>query len=324
MNEKRTIFRPLRRFDVLSLGYFTIVSALVTIYHSKIPHWYELPAGFAVAAIIVYALAVAHDAHPDHRVITFARWAYPLALSIVIYGSIDRYILVLRGHFVDAGMNSWESRAFGGHPNLVLDRIASPPLTEFLYACYFGFYLFFLVPPIHLFLRRRYVDLERYVFALMSALYVCYLGFLFVPLAGPSTSLAGQFHPATLTGYVIVPLQQFIQAKGDPVGACFPSAHVAGAWTAMFAIWCIFGRRVFWRLVPFAVGLTVSVVYTRYHYMSDALAGLAGAVAVFAIVHGHNWRLVDNPQPASETHPARQAAVQTAPAQTAPADPGAS
>ena len=28
----------------------------------------------------------------------------------------------------------------------------SPPLTEFLYACYFGFYLFFLVPPF-LFLR---------------------------------------------------------------------------------------------------------------------------------------------------------------------------
>jgi hypothetical protein len=292
MTERRTLFSPLRRFDLLSLGYFAIVSALVTIYHSKIDKWYEFPAGFAVAAIVVYALAVAHDARPDHRVITFARWAYPLVLSIVIYGSIDRYVLVLRGHFVDADMNVWEQHAFGGRPNIVIDRIASAPLTELLYACYFGFYLFFLIPPVYLFLKERYVDLERYVFALMTALYVCYLGFLFVPLAGPSASLAGQFQPAELTGYVIVPLQKFIQAKGDPIGACFPSAHVAGAWTAMFAIWCIFGRRTFWRLFPFAVGLTVAVVYTRYHYLSDALAGLAVATIVFAAVHAHNWRLV--------------------------------
>ncbi len=292
MNERRTFFSPLRRFDVLSLGYFTIVSLIVTIFHSKVDKWYEFPAGFAVAAIVVYALAVAHDAHPDHRIITFLRWAYPLMLSVVLYSSIGRYVLVLRGHFVDAGMNAWEQRAFGGHPNLVIDRIASPPLTEFLYACYFGFYLFFLIPPVYLFAKRRYADLERYVFTLMSALYVCYLGFLVVPLAGPNASLAGSFRPAALTGYVIVPLQKFIQAKGDPSGACFPSAHIAGAWAAMCAIWCIFGRRVFWRLFPFAVGLTVAVVYTRYHYLTDVLGGLAVAAAVFAAIHADNWRLV--------------------------------
>ena len=170
MNERRTFFSPLHRFDLLSLGYFTIVSLLVTIYHSKVDNWYEFPAGFAVAAIVVYALAVVHDARPDHRIVAFARWAYPLVLSVVIYGSIDRYVLVLRGHFVDAGMNAWEQRAFGGHPNLVIDRIASRPLTEALYACYFGFYLFFLIPPVYLFVKERYIDLERYVFALMAAL----------------------------------------------------------------------------------------------------------------------------------------------------------
>jgi hypothetical protein len=292
MNARSPSLRPLRRYDLLSLGYFTVVSVIVTAYHARVPQWYAFPAGFAIAAIIVIGLAAAHDARPADRTIAFVRWAYPLVLSAVIYGSIDRYVLVFRGHFLDSGMNTWEGRVFGGHPNLVLGRIASPPLTEFLYACYFGFYLLFLIPPVYLFAHRRYADLERYVFALMAALYTCYLGFLVVPLAGPGSSLAGRFHPAQLTGYVIVPIQKFIQANGDPLGACFPSAHVAGAWTAMFAIWCFFGRKVFWRLSPFAVGLTVAVVYTRYHYLTDAIAGLLVAVVVFTCVRAANWRLV--------------------------------
>jgi membrane-associated phospholipid phosphatase len=277
MTELRNSLRPL---DRLTLGYFTVVSALTTIFHNKVPQWYAFPLGFAVAALAICALVAASTSHPDSRTIAFFRWSYPLFLSVFLYGVVDRYVLILRGHFLDAGMNEWEARAFGGHPNLLIDRLASPPLTEFLYACYFGFYLFFLVPPLVLFGQRRYAELERYVFALISALYACYLGFLFVPLLGPGYSLAGQFHPAVLTGYVMAPLQKFIMG-GDPAGACFPSAHVAGAWTAMLAIRSIFGRRVFWILFPFTVGLTVAVVYTRYHYLSDAMAGLTVAAAVY-------------------------------------------
>ena len=117
----------------------------------------------------------------------------------------------------------------------------------------------------------------------MTALYVCYLGFL-VRAAGRAGGVAGrQLHPATLTGYVIVPVQRFIMAKGDPVGACFPSAHVAGAWTATVRDpGSIFGRGCSGGCCRSRSGLTVAVVYTRYHYLSDAIAGLAVAVACSA------------------------------------------
>ncbi len=238
------------------------------------------------------------------------RYAYPLPLSALLYSSVDRYVLVFRGHYLDAGMNSWELTAFGTHPNVAIGHIVTPPLTESLYACYFGFYLFFLVPPFLLFRARRDVDLERYVFALMTALYVCYLGFLVVPLAGPGVSLAGRLHPETLTGYVIVPVQRFIMAKGDPLGACFPSAHVAGAWTALLAIRALFGPKAFRWVLPFTIGLTVAVVYTRYHYLSDALAGLTVAAVVFPLVARHGWRIV-MPRPVTAAEP-----------DAAPADPG--
>jgi hypothetical protein len=282
----------LRPLDALTLGYFVTVGGLVTVFHARVPHWWEFPAGYALATIAILALVRAHGRNPGHRWLTLARWGYPLPLSSVLYTTVNRYVLVLRGHFVDTGMNDWEQRVFGGHPNVAIGVLASRPLTEFLYLCYFGFYLFFLIPPLWLWRKRRDRDLERYVFTLMAALYTCYLGFLAVPLAGPGTSLAGRFHPAVLRGYLVVPLQKFIMAHGDPPGACFPSAHVAGAWSAMLAIRALIGRRAFWYAFPFAAGLTVAVVYTRYHYLSDALAGLTVALVVFALVRRRDWALV--------------------------------
>ena len=40
--------------------------------------------------------------------LTLARYAYPLPFSALLYSSVDRYVLVFRGHYLDAGMNTWE------------------------------------------------------------------------------------------------------------------------------------------------------------------------------------------------------------------------
>ncbi|MFC7241572.1 phosphatase PAP2 family protein [Catellatospora aurea] len=84
--------------------------------------------------------------------------------------------------------------------------------------------------------------------------------------------------------YVLAPAQQWLMAHADPVGTCFPSAHVAGAWAVVLAARRIWGRAVFLRLLLPTILLTVSVVYTRYHYTADAAAGLAVALAADALV----------------------------------------
>jgi membrane-associated phospholipid phosphatase len=65
--------------------------------------------------------------------------------------------------------------------------------------------------------------------------------------------------------------------RSDPQGTCFPSSHVAVAWVALFCLRRIFGNRWFALILPFTLSLTVAVVYNRYHYLADALAGLATA-----------------------------------------------
>jgi membrane-associated phospholipid phosphatase len=285
--------RGVRPMDTLTLGYFAVISLLVVIFHNQVRSWYGFPLVFAIGTLVALTLIRAHARYPGNRVVALLRYTYPLVFSPFVYGSIGQYVLVFRGHFVDAGMNDFEARVYGGHPTEWLGHVVSRPLTELLYVCYFGFYLFFLIPPLVLFGARRDVDIERYVTPLLTALYVCYLGFLVVPLLGPGESLAGSLRPATLDGYVLVPLQRFLMAHGDPLGACFPSAHVAGAWAGLFAIRRLWGRRALRvALVP-TIGLTIAVVYTRYHYLTDAIGGFAVAIGAFVLAS----RLLAEPVP---------------------------
>jgi membrane-associated phospholipid phosphatase len=63
----------------------------------------------------------------------------------------------------------------------------------------------------------------------------------------------------------------------------FPSAHVAGAFAAAFGAWLALPERrwVGRFLLVIASLIAIGTVYGRYHYLSDALAGLLVALVAF-------------------------------------------
>ena len=68
---------------------------------------------------------------------------------------------------------------------------------------------------------------------------------------------------------------------------CFPSLHVAHA-TVVAVIAFRFRRRLFVALSPIALGLIVSTIYLRMHYVIDVVAGAVvgvGAVALAPLVN---------------------------------------
>jgi undecaprenyl-diphosphatase len=67
-------------------------------------------------------------------------------------------------------------------------------------------------------------------------------------------------------------------------GACFPSAHVSGAWALTFGLYAKHRKAALWFGLV-AAGLSVSCVYTRYHHGVDVLAGLT--VATIAAMMGY-------------------------------------
>ena len=273
----------LRPVDVLTLAYFGAGTVLVCVGHKHVSRWYEVPLSFGLASLVIVVLAVAHGRRPGDSRIAFLRLTYPLLAMAYIYVLAGRSALAIHGRYLDTEVNSFELSVFGDHPNLVLDRLATQPLTELMMAGYVLYYAFFLVPPLILLAQRRRHELERYVFTLTFVLYVCFVGFSLVPLVGPALSLSDSFETRELSGYLATGMQHFIASFGDPPGACWPSAHVAGAWAALLSIRQAFGTSALWATLPVTVCITIAVVYCRYHYASDALAGLVVTAACYPV-----------------------------------------
>jgi membrane-associated phospholipid phosphatase len=122
---------------------------------------------------------------------------------------------------------------------------------------------------------------RRFVLVVMTTFVVCYLFFIFFPVAGPYYEFsrpAGWFiqNPPARLAYEAL-------ATGSSYGAAFPSSHVAAALAATLAAMRA-SRRLGWILMVPTALLTIGVVYCQMHYGVDALAGLAVGGTVTALV----------------------------------------
>ena len=71
--------------------------------------------------------------------------------------------------------------------------------------------------------------------------------------------------------------------------AAFPSLHAAVSLLALFYAWR-YVRFWFWVLLPFVLGLWVSTIYLRHHYVVDLFAGwLLAPVAAWVAPRLDGW-----------------------------------
>ncbi|MEV6683058.1 phosphatase PAP2 family protein [Streptomyces erythrochromogenes] len=260
----------------MTLGYLAAAATIVVVGRKRVPGAQRLLAGYAATAAGVLCCARAGGRGASAGMLR-VRAVTPLACAALLFYPSGAQSLALHGRLLDEEMLAAERRVLRRPFNLLLDSVVSRPLNEVLTACYSSFYLYFLVPPVYLMARDRDRDLERYVLAFCLAQYSCYLGFATLPLAGPVASLRDVFSTPHLRGYLVVPAQQWLMERADPPGTCFPSSHVAGAWAAGFAARHAVPRSAACALTALTCALTCSVVYCRYHYLVDALAGVAVA-----------------------------------------------
>jgi hypothetical protein len=265
------------------LGYFAVMALIVAAFRDRLADWAELLAGYALAALLLLVLAEAERRFPDGKAVRFARFSGPFLVLPFVYGAAARTSRVLHGRYLDADLHAWETALLGFAPNTAITAaIGSPLVTEVLTFCYFTFYGCFLIPAI-LYARGRAPLAERYVFAALAVFLPSYLGFIAIPLAGPALALPELFAAHGPSGYAVAAVQGEIMAAFDPPGACFPSTHVGGAWITLLCLRRHVSRNVRLVLGALTAGLTVAVVYDWYHYLSDAVAGLAVALAVHAV-----------------------------------------
>lgn len=270
---------PLER---LVLGYVALTTVVAALRLPGFP-----AAGWVIGCniLIVLLVLLVAQGRASGRVGRGLATVYPLFLLGAFYPALD--ILNRFGAVAvhDATVHAWELTLFGAELSRTWwQAYPSTFWSTLLHAVYFAYYPIVLGPPLAFALAGRYPDAARSTQWLVVTFLLCYLVFLFFPVAGPYYEF-----PRPDAAFLDNPAARLVYrtlARGSAYGAAFPSSHVAATIVATAAGWRA-SRVLGWVLAPLAVLLTVGVVYCQMHYAVDALAGLllGGAVALVG------WRL---------------------------------
>ena len=207
---------------------------------------------------------------------TALRWRlgllfYPIAMNVTF---LQMKIAIPKIHpqKMDAALQQIDAWGIGTNLSLRLQLFVHPVVTEFFSFCYMLFFFYLLFSLIYYFCGELEL-LKKFVLGLFTIYGIGFLGYSFVPAAGPCHAMAEQF-TVPLTGWWLTKWNAAIVARGSNGVDVFPSLHCAvSSFFLFFDRW----HRP-WRfklyLVP-CVGLWISTIYLRYHYFIDVLCGFA-------------------------------------------------
>jgi hypothetical protein len=248
--------------------------------------WFGVDALIYLGLIILNAVAIWYCRSSSNSscrpALAQTRWRagllyYPLAMNFIF---LHMKIAIPKIH--PAKMDSWlaqvDSLLIGTNLSLRAQPLVHPALTELFSISYILFFPYLLFSLVYYFLGEVNL-LKKFIIGLFTIYGLGFLGYSFVPAAGPFHAMAGQFS-VPLSGGWVTRWNAAVVAQGSNGVDVFPSLHCAVSSFLLF-----FDRRHRpWRfklyLAP-CVGLWFSTIYLRYHYFIDVLVGFA--LAAFAL-----------------------------------------
>jgi membrane-associated phospholipid phosphatase len=267
----------LRAVDLLLLGYLTIVSIVAVVRASSRPGWWLVLVAHALFVLLLFLLT-----RPNlGRVGRTLREIYPLLLLLGLYSELD-VLTSGAGAVHDQIVQRWELLVFGTQISREWWQMAPSTFwSTVLHGAYLSYYFIVSAPALYFAWRGDLPAVRRFVLVVMATFIVCYLVFLFFPVAGPYYQFP---RPAPwFTNNLPARLAYQALASGSSYGAAFPSSHVAAALAATLAAARTSRRLGLILLLPTLL-LTAGVVYCQMHYGVDALAGLAVGGLVTGVV----------------------------------------
>jgi membrane-associated phospholipid phosphatase len=280
-------FRPLEILNLVACGTLLLLCVACGA-AGRLPAWPGLAVQYAAMAAGVLGVAwLARRPRVPPPLVPVVD-LYPVLFVPLVFDSLGRLIPAVNPA-ADPGRDDWLVAAdrflFGTDPTVWLERFVRPWLTDGMYVAY---YLYFVVPFVvaaYLWRRRGLAAFRRYVFVVALSFFVSYVGYFLVPAKGPRVALEPvqtiklRDFQATPFARALADAMNFVERNKNDV---FPSGHV------MLTAVCLLlalreSRRLFLLLLPVGLGVFVSTVYCRYHYVIDVIAGLLLALPMPAV-----------------------------------------
>ncbi len=221
-------------------------------------------------------------------IIKYFRLFYPLIYLFVIFESFFMILPYLNHNRYDEIFANIDFELLKVHPTVWIEKFVTPLLTDIMYS----FYLFYFPMPLFIIVwvyknKPAYI-FDKTVFVFIITYYGAYLVYFMVPTAGPRF-----YEPLTaiqtkdLNGiFLAVPIRSLINFLEPNKLDAFPSLHAAISFTTILTM-AKYNKKMFWIFVPVVTVILISLVYCRYHYVIDIIAGIVWSIIAF--VSGHKY-----------------------------------
>lgn len=219
---------------------------------------------------------------------------YPAVFLILIFESLHMVMPYMIENEYDKALADIDFLILGFHPTVAIEPMINPVMTElmyYLYAFYFPMPFFILI---YLFLKKKYIELDKTLFFFLLTYYGSYLMYFAVPALGPryyepilrlqQVPLDGLWFSETIRNTI-----NFLEHnKYD----AFPSLHAAITLTTLLVIGK-YRKKWLYFFIPVATGIFISLVYCRYHYVIDIIAGVAWTMICYWITEKYHKKLAE-------------------------------
>jgi membrane-associated phospholipid phosphatase len=281
-NKKITIGKlQLGATDGLILATLAFFSLLAIIFFNRIEGWWMLVLKNIAVAItyILFNRLSEKTAKKFWRF--FLRVAAVTLTYAYLFGAVDKFQLLIHGEWMDYYVTDFEQWVFGVQPTLWLEDFISKPLTEWMMFSYVIYVPMYPVICGIIYYLRGELAMEDYFFTLGFTNILCDIGFILFPVASPMYYIK-QLYTVPLDGWVWTFLGECMRKYLHFAGGSIPSPHAAAA-TIMWVMAYRYHRPTFWVLSPIVLSLYISTFYCRYHYVTDAVVGIAVAFLALAV-----------------------------------------
>jgi len=207
----------------------------------------------------------------------------PIPFVILIYQSLGELTQHLHPD-IDPFLIQMDLSLFGVHPTLWMERWIVSWFTDIMSFAYGSYYFLPVILIAKLYLNDRRDPFNTSMFVLVFGYYISFIGYILFPAIGPRYTLTHLYSVPLEGSFLTDVVRDGLNALENNKRDVMPSGHTQIALMVLYLAYR-YERILFYTFTPLVVGLIVSTVYLRYHYVIDLIAGAGAVIAVG--MHGH-------------------------------------
>jgi membrane-associated phospholipid phosphatase len=246
------------------------------------------------AVILSYAFLVLLDQKKERLAWSVPRDWIPLALIILAYREMGWFAQPHLNQDLETSWVIWDRAVLRGGGKAAIEILGPllPSVLEISYALVYALAPF-AVAMLYVYQHRERVD--RFLFVFAVGVLLCYGQFPFWPSEPPRVVFLNDDLPYNI---VFRRFNLWMLGNYGIHTSVFPSAHVGGSFATAMGAWRTLPEHkwVGRFLLVMAILIAIATVYGRYHYLVDALAGIAMAILAFVITSPGPTRSGSRPQ----------------------------